>query len=136
MLHFPLCFFSFLIMFLQNFNVTILGAAGGIGASVSTLLKLTPSIGNLRLHDVNEAIVGISCDLSHMNTSARVSAHVGNNGLQAALTGAHVVVIPAGVARKPGMTRDDLFNTNAGIIKQLAEATAAYVSLFSFIEIS
>ena len=33
------------------------------------------------------------------------------------LTGAHVVVIPAGVPRKPGMTRDDLFNTNASIVK-------------------
>ncbi len=33
------------------------------------------------------------------------------------LAGAHVVVIPAGVPRKPGMTRDDLFNTNASIVK-------------------
>ena len=39
-------------------------------------------------------------------------------------TGCNVVVIPAGVPRKPGMTRDDLFNTNAGIVKGLAEACA------------
>jgi malate dehydrogenase len=48
------------------------------------------------------------------------------NGLEAALTGAHTVVIPAGVPRKPGMTRDDLFNTNAGIVHDLAEACAKY----------
>lgn len=36
-----------------------------------------------------------------------------NEGLEEALMGADVVVIPAGVPRKPGMTRDDLFNTNA-----------------------
>jgi len=32
-----------------------------------------------------------------------------------------VVIIPAGVPRKPGMTRDDLFNVNAGIVKNLVE---------------
>ena len=36
-------------------------------------------------------------------------------GLGEALTGADVVVIPAGVPRKPGMTRDDLFNTNVSM---------------------
>jgi len=42
----------------------------------------------------------------------------------AALKGCDVVVIPAGVPRKPGMTRDDLFNTNAGIVKGIAEECA------------
>lgn len=41
-----------------------------------------------------------------------------------ALRGAEVVVIPAGVPRKPGMTRDDLFNINAGIVRGLIEACA------------
>jgi malate dehydrogenase len=49
-----------------------------------------------------------------------------NSGLKEALTGAKVVVIPAGVPRKPGMTRDDLFNTNAGIVKTLVEGCADY----------
>lgn len=44
--------------------------------------------------------------------------------MAAALKGCDVVVIPAGVPRKPGMTRDDLFNTNAGIVKNLATAIA------------
>ena len=35
--------------------------------------------------------------------------------------GAEIVVIPAGVPRKPGMTRDDLFNTNASIVANLAQ---------------
>ena len=43
-----------------------------------------------------------------------------------ALKGADVVVIPAGVPRKPGMTRDDLFNTNAGIVATLAHACAQH----------
>lgn len=36
------------------------------------------------------------------------------------------MIIPAGVPRKPGMTRDDLFNINAGIVKALAEGVAKY----------
>ena len=39
--------------------------------------------------------------------------------------GCDVVIIPAGVPRKPGMTRDDLFNTNASIVQSLAEAIAS-----------
>lgn len=44
----------------------------------------------------------------------QVTAHTGAEELSGALYGADLVVIPAGVPRKPGMTRDDLFNTNAG----------------------
>jgi malate dehydrogenase len=44
--------------------------------------------------------------------------------LAEALNGADVVVIPAGVPRKPGMTRDDLFNTNASIVAELMAGVA------------
>ncbi|KAI5475923.1 malate dehydrogenase [Pseudohyphozyma bogoriensis] len=47
-----------------------------------------------------------------------------NNGLEAALEGAEIVIIPAGMPRKPGMTRDDLFNSNASIIRDLTAAVA------------
>jgi malate dehydrogenase len=43
-----------------------------------------------------------------------------------ALTGADIVVIPAGVPRKPGMTRDDLFQINAGIVRDLITGVAQY----------
>lgn len=46
--------------------------------------------------------------------------------LATALKGADLVVIPAGVPRKPGMTRDDLFNINAGIVKTLVESIAEH----------
>ena len=48
------------------------------------------------------------------------------SGLAEALKGAEIVVIPAGVPRKPGMTRDDLFNTNASIVRDLAKAAAEH----------
>jgi malate/lactate dehydrogenase len=43
----------------------------------------------------------------------QVTGYTGADSLGAALYGCHLVVIPAGVPRKPGMTRDDLFNINA-----------------------
>ena len=45
---------------------------------------------------------------------SEVVGFVGQDQLKASLEGMEIVVIPAGVPRKPGMTRDDLFNTNAG----------------------
>jgi malate dehydrogenase len=58
-----------------------------------------------------------------MPTSVKVSGF-GGDDLDKALEGTDIVVIPAGVPRKPGMTRDDLFNVNAGIVKTLIEAGA------------
>ena len=47
---------------------------------------------------------GVAADLSHINTPAKVQGFLPpNDGLKAALTGADVVVIPAGVPRKPGV---------------------------------
>ena len=55
-----------------------------------------------------------------------MTGHTGEENLPACLKDADVVVIPAGVPRKPGMTRDDLFNINAGIVKKLAEKIAVH----------
>lgn len=49
-----------------------------------------------------------------------------DTGIAETLHGADLVVIPAGVPRKPGMTRDDLFNTNATIVKGLVEQCALH----------
>lgn len=49
---------------------------------------------------------------------------LGQPQLESALTGMDLVIIPAGVPRKPGMTRDDLFNINAGIVRTLCEGIA------------
>jgi malate dehydrogenase len=49
---------------------------------------------------------------------------VGANGYDDT-AGSDIVIITAGIARKPGMSRDDLLNTNAGIVKQVAEQVKA-----------
>ncbi len=102
-----------------------MGAAGGIGQPLSLLLAANPHVSHLSLYDVVNT-PGVAADISHMNTSAKVTGHTGDAELEACLTGCEVVVIPAGVPRKPGMTRDDLFNTNASIAQTLASACAKY----------
>merc|ERR1712024_118553 len=107
----------------NNVSVAVMGAAGGIGQPLSMLLKLNPAVTKLALYDI-VATPGVAADLSHIETPGRVSGFVGADGLEASLAGAEIVVIPAGVPRKPGMTRDDLFNTNASIVATLAGAAA------------
>lgn len=87
------------------------------------MLKESPLVSHLSLYDIAHT-PGVAADLSHMNTRAKVTGHLGPDQLREALEGCEVVVIPAGVPRKPGMTRDDLFNTNASIVRDLVEASA------------
>jgi len=109
----------------KSYKVAVLGGAGGIGQPLSLLLKQNTSVTKLAVFDIAHA-KGVASDLSHINTPAQVTGHVGDAELPAALEGANVVVIPAGVPRKPGMTRDDLFNINAGVVKKLSEAIAKH----------
>jgi len=103
-------------------KVTVIGAAGGIGQALSLLLKLgLPAGSDLALFDLAPVTPGVAVDLSHIPTDVKIEGF-SKDDLNKALSGADIVMIPAGMPRKPGMDRADLFNANAGIIKGLAEA--------------
>ncbi|MCC5878551.1 MAG: malate dehydrogenase [Idiomarina sp.] len=105
-------------------KVAVLGAAGGIGQALSLLLKTQlPAGTDLALFDLAPVTPGVAVDLSHIPTAVNVKGY-GKDDLDTALHGADIVLIPAGVPRKPGMDRSDLFNMNAGIIKNLVGACA------------
>ncbi|RCU49937.1 MULTISPECIES: malate dehydrogenase [Corallincola] len=105
-------------------KVAVLGAAGGIGQALSLLLKTQlPAGSELALFDIAPVTPGVAKDLSHIPTQVAIEGY-GQDGLNDALKGADIVMIPAGVPRKPGMDRADLFNFNAGIVKNLVEAIA------------
>ena len=105
-------------------KVAVLGAAGGIGQALSLLLKTQlPAGSELALYDVAPVVPGVAVDLSHIPTAVKAEGF-GADDLDKALVGSDIVLIPAGVPRKPGMDRSDLFNINAGIVKNLVEAIA------------
>jgi malate dehydrogenase len=54
-----------------------------------------------------------------------MQGYAGDEALGEALTGCDVVIIPAGMPRKPGMSRDDLFKVNASIV-QVCPAVAMF----------
>ncbi|KAI9891325.1 MAG: hypothetical protein M1814_002838 [Vezdaea aestivalis] len=107
-------------------KAVVLGASGGIGQPLSLLLKASPLIDELSLYDVVNT-PGVAADLAHISSKAKLTGYLpADDGLQKTLTGANIVVIPAGIPRKPGMTRDDLFKINAGIVRDLITGVAKF----------
>ncbi|MDN3608269.1 malate dehydrogenase [Vibrio ostreicida] len=105
-------------------KVAVIGAAGGIGQALALLLKNhLPAGSDLALYDIAPVTPGVAADLSHIPTPVSIKGYAGEDPTPA-MEGADVVLISAGVARKPGMDRADLFNVNAGIVKSLAEKIA------------
>ncbi len=101
-------------------KVAVLGAAGGIGQPLALLLKLKlPKGAELSLYDIAPVTPGVAADISHIPTDVNVVGFCGEAQLDNALDGADVVLISAGIARKPGMDRSDLFNINASIVANL-----------------
>ncbi|XP_043190041.1 malate dehydrogenase, mitochondrial-like [Amphibalanus amphitrite] len=126
---------SFSVSSQNQHKVAVMGASGGIGQPLSLLMKQAPQVSQLSLYDIVHT-PGVAADLSHIESPAKVTGFVGPDQLKASLEGCEVVVIPAGVPRKPGMTRDDLFNTNASIVRDLCKAAAevcpkAFVAIIS-----
>lgn len=115
-------------------KITIVGAAGGIGQSLSLLLKtqLLPEfdkygLDELALFDRNaDGGNGLATDLSHIDTPLKVVPY---SNIDNAVKGANIITIVAGVPRKPGMTREDLFSTNSKILGSFAKAIANNVDL-------
>jgi len=105
-------------------KIALLGAAGGIGQALGLLLKTQlPAGSELSLYDIAPLTPGVAVDLSHIPTAVKVTGFSGENP-SPALKNADIVLISAGVARKPGMARADLFNINAGIVKNLVTSCA------------
>merc|ERR1719345_268386 len=126
-------------------KVCVVGGGGGIGQPLSLLLKQNSLVSHVAVFDMIGA-PGVAADPSHINTPAKVTGHgmsltqfkgdADGNGkiedqdaFQAAafddaLKDCDVVVIPAGVPRKPGMTRQDLFAVNAALNRDFASAVA------------
>jgi malate dehydrogenase len=93
--------------------------AGTIGAnSIFATLALTDRIDEVAVVDIAEAAaVGRALDLNTASVAFGRRTRVSGGTDYAALKGSHVVVVSAGVPRKPGMTRADLLGINIKILK-------------------
>jgi len=118
-----------------NFKVCVCGGAGGIGQPLSMLMSLDPNVKDLCIFDLSIAMVppaGVAADLGHLERKSDVKGYMMELGakpidnLQECLTGCNLVLVPAGMPRKPGQTRDDLFKINADIAKGIVEACAKF----------
>jgi malate dehydrogenase len=69
---------------------------------------------------------GEALDLSHMAAELGIDVKITGSNDYSALRGSDIVVVTAGLARKPGMTRMDLLTKNAGIIKSVTAEVAKY----------
>jgi malate dehydrogenase len=105
-------------------KITVVGA-GNVGATAAQRIAEKELARTVVMVDVAEGIPqGKGLDQWESAPIEMFDSRVvGSNGYDES-AGSDIVVITAGIARKPGMSRDDLLNTNAGIVKSVAEQVA------------
>ncbi len=102
-------------------NKIALIGAGNIGGTLALLAGLK-QLGDVVLFDVVEGMPqGKALDIAEASPVERFDASVTGANDYAALKGADVVIVTAGIARKPGMSRDDLIGTNFKVMGAVGE---------------
>lgn len=106
-------------------KVTVVGA-GNVGATAAQRLA-EKELCDVVLVDIVEGVPqGKALDLTEAAPIEKHDARLtGSNGYEATAE-SDIVIITAGIPRKPGMSRDDLISTNAGIIKSVTEQVVNY----------
>ena len=101
-------------------KITLIGA-GQIGGTLAHLLALK-ELGDIVLFDVAEGIArGKALDIAQSSPVSGFNVNLSGTNNYNDTKNSDVIIITAGVPRKPGMTRDDLLGINLKIIKQVAE---------------
>ncbi len=108
-------------------KVTVVGA-GNVGATCADVLAYREVAKEIVLLDIKEGVAeGKALDI---NQKAPVTGYdswvTGSTNDYSKTAGSDVVVITSGLPRKPGMTRDDLIATNAGIVSSVTEQIVKY----------
>ena len=109
----------------MNQKVTVVGA-GNVGATVAQRIA-EKELADVVLIDIIEgAPQGKSLDLSQAAPIEKHDAHLTGANDYVASANSVIVIITAGIPRKPGMCRDDLLSTNRGIIKNVTKQVVKY----------
>lgn len=100
-------------------NKISLVGAGNIGGTLALLAGLK-ELGDVMLFDIAEGMPqGKALDIAQASPIEGFNASVTGSNDYAALAGSDVVIVTAGVARKPGMSRDDLIGINTNVMNQV-----------------
>ncbi len=107
-------------------KVTVVGA-GAVGASCAEYIALKDFAAEVVLIDIKEGFAeGKAMDLMQTASLNSFDTKItGTTGDYSKTAGSDVAVITSGIPRKPGMTREELISTNAGIVKSVAESLIA-----------
>jgi malate dehydrogenase len=106
-------------------KITVIGA-GNVGATTAQRLVDKQLANEIVLVDVLDGVPqGKALDMYEAAPVEKTDVRVVGTNSYDETAGSDIIVITAGIARKPGMSRDDLMNTNSGIVKSCTEASVA-----------
>lgn len=106
-------------------KITVVGA-GNVGATVAQLIAYK-ELGDVVMVDIIEGLPqGKALDLLEAAPLEGYDSQITGANSYEPTTGSHLVVITAGIARKPGMSREDLLTTNANIVRAVTEQVVKY----------
>ena len=107
-------------------TITVIGS-GKVGASIAINCTIR-DLDNVLLLDIIKGLPqGEALDINHQLSERGIDRIVRGSNNYEDMSGSEVVVLVAGVGRKPGMTRMDLLNTNAGIVKEVTLKIKRYI---------
>lgn len=107
----------------RRFSKIACVGAGGVGSNVAHLAANADMADEIVLIDITPGLAAsVALDLNHTSGISSTTARCSGGENLSLVTGADVVVVTAGRARSPGMTRADLIETNARVIGAAAEA--------------
>ena len=105
-------------------NKIALVRSGNIGGTLA-LLSGIKELGDVALFDIAEGIPsGKALDIVQASPVEKFDAKLTGGNDYSVLNGSDVVIVTAGVPRKPGMSRDDLIETNTNVMKQVGKGIA------------
>lgn len=107
------------------FKIALIGS-GNIGGTLAHIIA-SEQLGEIVLLDRTSLVAqGKALDIAQSLAAKGKTVKISGTSEYSEIKGANIVIITAGIARKPGMSRDDLLNTNADVMKSVAEGVREY----------
>ena len=110
----------------MRYKVTVVGGAGNVGATVGQLVAQADVADVVLLDVAGELATGKALDMMEAAPVLGFNARISGGSDYALSAGSDICVITAGLARKPGMSRDDLLAKNTDIVKDVVSNLAKH----------